>query len=472
MQTNQITSHGSPLGVKERVEETTWSSRRLHIWKRALHDVLLSLEALEIEFASAESSRKESGSYYTPNDVASHYWLLFWRHHAVSHRAGALDFIDENNFVESSVGSGMFLFSLLTSLANMGIGPDEVTGVKFRAVDINHKALDLVQSHLKALEKRFSIKFNHVTFIHEDFLRWIDGKVFERSAFIGNPPFIRNSSDNKWKNLYANFVEAMLTRRNFFCISLILPMSVCFSRDYMLLRRLLISTDLPLSASCYDNIPDCLFKSGKPESINSNKANSQRCTILNLGGVRLGVFESSALLRWSARKRKAFLAKIPEFHDCSEFEPEQQIPRLSDRQLTDYLRGTKKGKTIQDLLSNNGHGFFGVAGVARNYIGIRDLDTDTSGIVPIRTTEYHHTLVLLQVFASNLFYRYWLSFGDGFHVTKKLVTNFPLSSELVVACEKNLEAASEVWQNRDLYTKTKVNSGKIVKSFDFSKAFK
>lgn len=440
-------------------------------WTAALDTVLETLASTEMELSSEGRGRKQSGSYYTPTDVADHFWRLFWRHHQVNDQVAAAAFIEKTTFVEPSVGAGVFFFSLLRSLSDFGIGPKEACRVKFDAVDLNRAALDFVAGQICDLERKFDVEFKEVNLDHADFLEWVQSRRFVEAVFVGNPPFVTNERGSRWKNLYADFVDSMLAYGNGAGIGLILPVSVCFSRDFVDLRRMIRDSSLPMSASSYDNMPDYLFKGGKPESGNTNKANSQRCTILNLGGPRNGVVESSALLRWSTAERAAFLASTPEFYDCRGCDLDRQIPRPVDQSLTRYLEDASGSRTVRELMSKIGRGEFSVGAVARNFIGIREYDGRTSGVIPVRTNERETSLILLQVLTSRLFYKYWRSFGDGFHVTKDLIDRFPISKDLLRACEENFDKAANAWSGREAYAKIKLNSGRTVKSYDFTEAF-
>lgn len=440
-------------------------------WREALDAILARLEQVEMSLAQMGAGRRDSGSYYTPADVAGHFWRLFWRHHGVDNGAAATEFLNENTFVEPSVGSGIFIFSMLRSLTDFEVGPSQAASVKLVAVDINGAALSHVREELASLEVGFSVCFSRISFEHRDFLDWAAGGRGTSVTFVGNPPFVGNAKGSRWKNLYADFVEAMLTTSEQSSVSLILPVSVCFSRDYVRLRQLLKQRSAPLSASSYDNMPDYLFKAGKPESGNTNKANSQRCTILNVGGPRTGIVESSALLRWSSSGRADFLSSTPKFHDCAGFDIERQIPRPSDASLSEYLHEADGSRTVRELMSRIGKGAFAVGGVARNFIGIRDYDAPTTGVTPVRTNERDSTFILLQVLSSDIFYKYWRSFGDGFHVTTDLIDRFPISKRLMLSCEENLDAATSIWKRRADFAKEKLNSGKVVRSYDFSGAF-
>jgi len=440
-------------------------------WSAALDDLLAALEDAEMALSNEGCGRKSSGSYYTPADVADHFWRLFWRHHQVIGKTSALDLIARTTFVEPSVGAGMFFFSMLKSLTGFGIGPKDAALVRFKAVDLNKSALEFVSQQIGNLETRFDVEFKAVKLEQADFLEWVKTQHLDGAAFVGNPPFVTNQRGSQWKNLYADFVASMLEQGDGTGIGLILPVSLCFSRDYIELRRAIRDSSLPLSASSYDNMPDYLFKAGKPDSSNTNKANSQRCTILNLGGPRIGVVESSALLRWSSSERSSFLSSTPEFHDCAGFNIERQIPRPSDASLTEYLHDADGSRTVRELMSRIGRGAFAVGGVARNFIGIRDYDGPATGVTLVRTNEQDSTFILLQVLSSNIFYKYWRSFGDGFHVTTDLIDRFPISKRLMQTCERNIDAAASVWKRRADFAKEKLNSGKLVRSYDFSGAF-
>ena len=226
-----------------------------------------------------------------------------------------------------------------------------------------------------------------------------------------------------------------------------------------------------ISASSYDNIPDCLFKAGKPDSTNTNRANSQRCTILNLGGPDPDVREASALLSWSARERGALLSGVPAFRPIKDSDQTGQLPRPASDALSSYMEAAKGARPLRAMLSKIGRPVFAVGGVARNYIGIRDIDPPGPGIIPIRAASEDERYIVLQILSSALFYDYWRTYGDGFHITVDLIERFPVTRDLAERCVRNQAQARHIWVNRAAYAKEKLNSGQIVRSYDFSRAF-
>ncbi|MCC5965316.1 MAG: hypothetical protein JJU24_04195 [Natronohydrobacter sp.] len=445
-------------------------------WLGAIDRAILAAEAAELELSRHGGSdpsqqRKASGSYYTPSDVAGHFWDLFFRLHRIRDLRSLLAFVATSDLVEPSAGSGMFVFSFLRKAAQLGATPESLAGVRFHVVDINLAALRFFSERLRDIEGAAGVRFDGIGLAQSDFLSWAKTSTTTNVVFAGNPPFVTNPRGSRWKNLYADFLEAMLAYEGLKGLSLILPLSICFSRDYSDLRVLIQSAGMGISASSYDNIPDCLFKAGKPDSTNTNRANSQRCTILNLGGPDASLREASPLQRWPAAERASVLSSTPVFSAFSDRDASGQIPRPASETLVDYMRGTAGARPLRAFLSNTGRVAFAVGGVARNYIGIRDHNVATPGSIPIKVASDDASALVLQILSSKLFFDYWQTYGDGFHVTVNLIERFPVTSALEEVCMRNRDRARIVWADRAAYAKEKLNSGRVVRSYDFRAAF-
>jgi hypothetical protein len=439
---------------------------------RAIH----AAEAAELELSrmggsSPAAQRKESGSYYTPSDVAAHFWDLFFRHHRINDLTSLLAFVSSSDFVEPSAGSGMFVFSFLRKAALLGATAKNLSAMRFHVVDVNLAALRFFSESTREIEKASGIKFTGIRLAQNDFLEWLKTSNVANAIFVGNPPFITNPRGARWRNSFADFTEAMLSYPSTRGISLILPLSLCFSRDYADLRDRIRSAGMGVSASNYDNIPDCLFKVGKPDSTNTNRANSQRCTILNMGGPNPVLREASALLRWTAAERAIVLSNIPTFSDFDDGDSSGQIPRPGSERLCAYMRGMQGARPLGTFLSKIGRAALAVGSVARNFIGIRDVKTLGPGCIPIRTRTDLDRWTVFQALSSTLFYDYWRTYGDGFHVTVDLIERFPISDDLANHFKRNQHLAKKVWDNRKIYAKVKLNSGKVIRSYDFREAF-
>ncbi|UAJ10052.1 hypothetical protein [Polymorphobacter megasporae] len=446
-------------------------------WLAVLDQTISSAEAAEMELSrqgenDPSEQRKASGSFYTPADVASHFWDLFFRHHRISDVRSLLAFTASHELVEPSAGSGMFVFSFLRKAALLGATPENLNSVRFHVVDINLAALRFFSERLRTVEHVTGARFDYIGPAQSDFLEWSRASAIPNAVFVGNPPFIANIRGARWRNLYADFVEAMLTYPTCKGVSLILPLSVCFSRDYADLRSAIRSAGMGISASSYDNIPDCLFKVGKPDSTNTNRANSQRCTILNIGGSDPAAREASALLSWPAGGRVELLSTVPKFRAFREDDPSGQIPRPASDVLANHMLEAGSARPLRTLLSKLGRPVFSVGGVARNYIGIRDYEAAGPGTIPIKVASEQDRGLVLQALSSELFFDYWRTYGDGFHVTVELIERFPLSESMVSRYRSTEAIARRVWDHRAAYAKEKLNSGRIVRSYDFRGAFR
>jgi hypothetical protein len=417
-----------------------------------------------------EHGRKQSGSYYTPADVATFFWREFFSFHGLNDPSASKDYVKQTRFMEPAAGAGALIFALLHRLALTGLRPQEVAEIELCVVDINKRALAFIQEQLTALGSRWHVTFGKVSFICGDFRSIEVIRSSKPLTVFGNPPFVSNpSGSSRWKNLFADFVDISLLhadRRG--TLHFILPISVAFSRDFRELRKMLVASGQELILSHFDNIPDTLFKSGKPGHTNTNKANSQRCSILTLRPSATYRVLSTELHRWSKYDRASFLETVPSYHDVTDYQFDDQFPRPANRAVLMYLTENRTHTRLGDLLQPNGASELYVAAVARNFIGIRD--TPGGGAHRLRFAEqddFHRVLLLL---ASDLFFAYWRTVGDGFHVTKANILDFPVAPRLMDTTSAHLRSAKKLWANRNQFIKSKLNAGQPTHSYDFSKA--
>jgi hypothetical protein len=290
-------------------------------------------------------------------------------------------------------------------------------------------------------------------------------------VLFGNPPFVSNErGSSRWKNLFADFLDDSLRMAGQSgAVQFILPLSVAFSRDYTDLRRVFRDRGCRIVLSSFDNIPDTLFKSGKPKHENSNKANSQRCTILTITPADKLEILSTKLHRWAKAQREHLLSVSPTYVDVTDYSFDNQIPRPQNERILHYLALASDAPRLSDLVTEGGaHSLF-IAGVARNYIGVRDHSGNGTHELRFRTRS--DFFKVLHLISSDLFFDYWLSVGDGFHLTRSNIRNFPLHGALAKGLESRLTEERKIWTQRENYKKSKLNSGRELYSYDFSGAF-
>lgn len=461
------------------VDQTPIFSReaRRSDWASKLDAVIAQAEASEVDLALAGTScplagRKESGSYFTPADVADHFWLQFFRFHRVRNASDFRNLIAKTHFVEPSVGSGIFVFTFIRQALKFGLLPVELGNLRLTVIDVNFSALQFVNQRLSELEAECGARLGNIGLVQRDFLDWAAHTRSENVIFIGNPPFVANERGSRWRNSFADFLEAMMDfGASSISISLILPVSICFSRDYANLRQKIAESGSGVCAASYDNIPDCLFKAGKPESQNTNRANSQRCTILNIGGPDAAIRESAPMVRWGTRQRDLVLSSVPQFQNFATYEFDKQIPRPSTDWILEYVTANSRQNPLKFYFSKSACSDFSIGTVARNFIGIRESVQGDSTSLRIKAETEQDRLIILQILASPIFFEYWRTLGDGFHVTSDLIDRFPVSPKLYASCVANLAKARHEWAHRKNVLKSKLNSGKVTETFDFTGRF-
>ena len=390
----------------------------------------------------SEQARKQAGSYYTPSDVASFFWNEFFEISGIDTPKSAVDFVMEHRFIEPSAGAGALVFSLLNKLAKLGVEPETLGLIDLKIIDINKQSLVFIRDQILWLSAEWNVEFSNIDLICSDF-RDVSFADSDRPQFyFGNPPFVKNEKGSSaWKNLFADFSEiALMQAGRTGSVHLILPLSLAFSRDYKKLREMLFEYDRTITLSHFDNIPDTLFKSGKPEHTNTNKANSQRCSILTVQPAEKTSVYSSQLHRWSKYDREEVLSRSPVYHDVSSYNFDDQIPRPENSHILDYLEQAHGKLRLGDMCSRDGRHILYVGSVSRNYISIRE--DHAPGVHQLRFARKGDFYRALHILSSELFrYR---------------ARNHP---------ETLSDEEKTNWQ---AYRKNKLNSGRCIHSYDFS----
>ncbi len=441
---------------------------------RSLELIQKSCEENEEALASPSNSfweQKNSGSYYTPSDACDFFWNQFFLLKDINSKEKAAAFLSRATFIEPSVGAGMFLFSLLKKIFSLGCSLDDAKNIQIHMYDINSNALSFVKERYNALKKQYGSHFGVWKFHHKDYLSANLPKLKDRYiVFVGNPPFIRNKPEAKWKNSFANFFEASyLYAEQAVDVAFIVPLSFNFSRDYAALRNRVLADKSTVFSVNFDNIPDCIFKSGKINSINTNKANSQRCSMVFAFKDGRARIYATELIKWPASERSRVFSSTPRYFNCSKILNFDQIPRPFSSDIAEYASTSAKSIRFSSLFCTSGCKLLNVATVARNYISIRE--TETNNCHSIAFDNEKAFFVGLAILSSDVFFEYWKTFGDGFHLTKADIYNFPISAELLDWAKEISPYTRKVWAKRLKYKKEKLNAGVVSVSYDLRGLF-
>lgn len=415
----------------------------------------------------SENARKQSGSYYTPVDVAKFFWNQFFFAKGIADAQSATGLLCTHRFIEPSCGSGVLVYTLLRKFLELGVSLEAMRDLDLHLVDVNDCALDYSRRQFSLINSTLGDVYFSPSFENKDFLIY-DGMKSDRPiVFFGNPPFVSNPKGATWKNTYADFMDRCLQEATpLAAIHFIVPLSIAFSRDYSALRHKLRLQNFAVYASHFDNIPDTLFKSGKPQSRNSNRANSQRCTIISVLSAKEHRLYSSELHRWNTADRATLLNRQTHFEEVTNYRLGDQFIRPSSPEMARYLQCQKFTHFLGDLVQAKGRHNLYIGSVARNYISVRGEAAD--GVQTFTFNNRHDFYRFLGIIVSDVFIDYWRSVGDGFHVTRANIMNFPVSESLDALVEYSLPMIRRIWSRRQGFEKSKLNSGAIVRSYDFS----
>ena len=156
----------------------------------------------------------------------------------------------------------------------------------------------------------------------------------------------------------------------------------------------------------FDNIPDSLFLSGKPGSTNTNKANSQRCSIVFIKPSQRNKIYSSKLISWKRDERKTlFKNKIVSF-DITNVSFGNQFVRPCNQRALKIIKRVD-GKKVKHFLSEEGKHNLYLASVARNFISFRKKNYSQSIILSFRNKD--DFLLIFAVLNSREFFYFWKS---------------------------------------------------------------
>lgn len=414
----------------------------------------------------SETARKKLGSYYTPADVSLFFWNEFLVLNTIKDPMQAKEFWKQHHFIEPAAGAGALILALLKKGGELGLSPYQLSLTELTIIDINQAALHFIKEQISWLESKWGIRFRHIRYICSDFRDYTIPASLRIPVFFGNPPFVSNPKGSAWRNLFADFLERAIWQSGpkGQC-HFILPISIAFSRDYAPLREQMRKTGKSIALSSFDNIPDTLFTSGKPEHTNTNKANSQRCSILTVFPEEKPRILSTRMHSWTKKERKHILTTPPIYHDITGYALDNQFLRPANMSVLRYINGTEYAPRFHLLVSKNGRYSLYVSTVARNFIGFRE--DDSSGVHHLRFNSEEDFYSALLILSSDLFFDYWRTVGDGFHVTRTNIMNFPLHTQMLQSVRSKIAKGRRIWEKRMEYAKIKRHPGGQTLSYDF-----
>jgi hypothetical protein len=289
---------------------------------------------------------------------------------------------------------------------------------------------------------------------HEQDFDWFleFGDVIKRGGFdviIGNPPYIEYSKlrksyedqtqDSKVvgdSNLYATVLEQSLAlcRPGQSYLGLIVPLSICSSERFAFLRHMLTRHTARLWLANFEIFPCRLFDEAyqRLTILLAHHSTSQPCSIF-----------VTHLQRWYTAERSHLISTMHYTPVQDNIRP-TIFPKLSTPQQETILRKLvtrAQGYNLAHILSSQPTPYFVYYQEATNYwmkATCRIPFYCKNGIVMepphsrlLFFAEENLAHAIMAVMNSSLFYLWFATYADGFHLSHTLVKDFPLGKDLL-----------------------------------------
>lgn len=396
------------------------------------------------EYALSESNhsdRKESGQYFTPEDVSKFL-------------AEQQKLFPKNSiWLDPCAGVGNLSYWLVSQQPN----PSEFILKNLKLADKDSLALLTARVFLTLHfnpTKDFFVKTSDRVF-HQNFL---DTVPPEHDYILVNPPYLNLSKgDTRFetkdtKDLYAYFLEVISKHSKGF-IS-ITPQSFTNSSKFKSLRKIIIEKYNTLDVYVFDNMPDTIFKGYKFGSKNTNTKNSVRAAITVARNSNKPLYRTTPILRWVSEERSKVFLQAPSM--LSKFSPDEKIfPKLSEGLNNYYYELINKPKMGEIMSSKPTQWKLQIATTPRYYISAtyRTLNRRSSKNLYFKDEKSLQKAYLL--LNSSLMYWWWRVNDGGMTLALETIKSLPMptfkADETLLSLLKQSETENLVF---------KMNAGK------------
>ncbi|MEO5534355.1 MAG: N-6 DNA methylase [Pseudolysinimonas sp.] len=422
-------------------------------------DLLDGLTMSEIgvlyEFSLAHvdrGSRKSSGQFFTPDDVAQ-----FLAARAARFPAGV--------WIDPCCGVG----NLSYWLAREQPDPDRFVATSLVLVDRDPLAL-LIACVLLTVEFERERPIYLAVVGRSRVADALTDELPEYDYAILNPPYVVVPRDDRFasaesRDLYAYFIERMLRagdreRRG---IVAICPQSFTTGAKFTTFRQLLVRRLATMDVYCFDNVPDNVFRGIKFGSQNSNRVNSTRAAVL-VGTARVSGdadgeqalpnrHRITPLLRWRSHERAELFERADDFLSPLQPDAERAFPKVGADLVPLHREMVAVEATLADITSREWTAFhLDIPMTPRYFLSAvkRSLDRGHVHRLYFPTSLARDRAYV--VLNSSLAYWWWRVYEGGITVSKSTLASLPLPiasarRSLVVEIEKSEHENVVVKQN-------------------------
>lgn len=440
----------------------TWHNITNYVLNNETNNKFLSwqnfAELYEIGLAIQDKqAKKESGQYYTPDDVAL--VMSTW-----------LNLQNGENICDVACGTGKLILTYLDL-----IGKDKATKLirdgKLYLYDLDDVALNICKTILLLKYGKDLEPFIHA--IHCDFLSKTIS-LPENCKVISNPPYAGvNILNMDWektevsldtKELYSMFMEKIIKQSKSSVI--ITPYSFIGGNKFYSLRKIMNNYNGFIVA--FDNVPGNIFCGRKHGIFNTNTSNSVRAAITVIENKEsYKGFRTTPLIRFKNEERKQLLNTdvLESFID-----EEYQLVNTKNQMYYKCVKELKSvwtswqnvsDKCLGDYISQYGQNIISMPNTCRYFTTASNGLMNRNGQIVLNIDDkdvFNYTFCMIN---SSFAYWYWRLFDGGITYPRGLLLKMPMFYNKLSEEDKQFfrEIATEMIENSKKYIVTKNNVG-------------
>lgn len=429
-------------------------------------------ELYEIGLALIDKQQKKnSGQYYTPEDVA--YIMSSW-----------FNELNAENICDVACGTGKLILTYLDILGREN-AVKLISDGKLYLYDLDGVALSICKTIiLKKYGKELASKIHDV---HCDFL---DKRITlpENCKVISNPPYAAvskilpnwNGTDVSYntKELYSMFMEKIITQSKASVI--ITPYSFIGGNKFYSLR--LLMNEYNGFIVSFDNVPGNIFCGRKHGIFNTNTSNSVRAaiTVVKNNNNQKG-FRLTPLIRFKNEERKKLLVceVLEEFLSNKYQLVDKNNTSFSKchKELQDIYETwmQKSDKTVKDILVANKNKFsIYMPNTCRYFTTASSKELKRTGMMTLFAKDESMFNFLYCLINSSFAYWWWRIFDGGITYPIGLLNKLPIFDNLLTEDDKSFFAniVSQMVNIEKDCIVTKLNAGTVQENIKFPSEYR
>lgn len=415
-------------------------------------------EIYEIGLALQDKqAKKESGQYYTPDDVAL--VMSDWFNSQVG-----------ENICDVACGTGKLILTYLDLIGKEN-AINLIKAGKLYLYDLDDIALKICKTILLLKYGQELEPFIHA--IHCDFLSK-SIVLPENCKVISNPPYAAvNAINSDWnktdvvlgtKELYSMFMEKIITQSKSSVI--ITPYSFIGGNKFYSLRKIMNNYNGFIVS--FDNVPGNIFCGRKHGIFNTNTSNSVRATITvvenkdNFKG-----FKTTPLIRFKNEERKKLLrTEVLETFINNEYQivsKEKPMYYKCAKELNDIWNAwqEKSNSRLGNYVSQYGQNIISMPNTCRYFTTASNGLMNRNGQIVLNIRDKDVFNYVYCLINSSFAYWYWRLFDGGITYPRGLLLNMPVFYDRLSEDDKLFfkNVSNEMIGNSSKYVITKNNVG-------------